>query len=165
MLSSDQAGAAPSQKAPVWPSSAESAGRFRKKPWDGTSNGMPVCSEAGVGAPVRWFVCQTIGSSVTPFSLSSQPPERSISVRRRRIVAVSASVILMASTTSPGSRVRNEGGRYSSKPSRSTQAEARIAQAARLASSSVITTGSSSTSSFRVSYRSWISCACWAAAW
>jgi hypothetical protein len=26
---SDQAGPAPSQKAPVWPSSAESAGRFR----------------------------------------------------------------------------------------------------------------------------------------
>jgi hypothetical protein len=39
----------------------------------------------------------------------------------------------MASITSPGSRVRNDGGRYSSNPSRSTQAEARIAQAARLA--------------------------------
>jgi hypothetical protein len=52
-LSNNQAGAAPSQKAPVCPSSAESAGRFRKKPTEGTSNRMPVCSDIGVGAPVR----------------------------------------------------------------------------------------------------------------
>jgi hypothetical protein len=43
------------------------------------------------------------------------------------------------------------GGRYSSKPSRSIQVEARIADAACFASSSVITIGSARTSSFLVS--------------
>ena len=45
---------------------------------------------------------------------------------RRRSVASSASEIFSTTTTSPGSSLRNDGGRNSSKPSRSTQAEARI---------------------------------------
>jgi hypothetical protein len=44
--------------------------------------GCRVCCEARLAAPIAWVVYQTMESSATPLSRSSQPPERSMSVRR-----------------------------------------------------------------------------------